>query len=175
MYVCVCLYLIQIHISEPIGTKLCTRLPLGLEETVGYVWARNSWPLRPFGLFFLSGNKMAAEATVFRDTVISVVPAGVRVTSPTVRYCWRRSHPPQSYIRELYKKRVTYPTVAPSCDFKYQLSQFPTFSTDFVGSGCRFLRGRRPPAPHCPATALYPCCGASWCDVTGVMCTVRNA
>ena len=27
------LYLIQIHISEPISTKLCTRLPLGLEET----------------------------------------------------------------------------------------------------------------------------------------------
>ena len=44
MNVClfVCLYLIQIHISELIGTKLCTRLPLGLEETVGYVWARDS-------------------------------------------------------------------------------------------------------------------------------------
>ena len=41
----VCLYLIQIHVSEPIGTKLCTRLPLGLEETVGYVCTRNSWPL----------------------------------------------------------------------------------------------------------------------------------
>ena len=37
----VCLYLIQIHISEPIGTKLCTHLPRGLEETVGYVWAHN--------------------------------------------------------------------------------------------------------------------------------------
>jgi hypothetical protein len=33
----VCLYLIQIHISEPIGTKLRTQLSLGLEETVGYV------------------------------------------------------------------------------------------------------------------------------------------
>jgi len=52
----VCLYLIQIHISEPIGTKLCTRLPLGLEETVGYVWARNSWHLRPFGPFFFGGH-----------------------------------------------------------------------------------------------------------------------
>ena len=48
----VCLYLIQIHISEPIGTKLCTCLPRGLEETVGYVWARNSGPLRAFGPFF---------------------------------------------------------------------------------------------------------------------------
>jgi len=52
----VCLYLIQIHISEPIGTKLCTRLPLGLEETAGYVWARNSWPLRPFGPFSFRGH-----------------------------------------------------------------------------------------------------------------------
>jgi hypothetical protein len=52
----VCMYFIQIHISEPIWTKLCTRLPLGLEETVGYVWARNSWPLRLFGPFFLRGH-----------------------------------------------------------------------------------------------------------------------
>jgi len=37
----VCLYLIQIHISEPISTKLCTRLPLRLEEVVGYVWTHN--------------------------------------------------------------------------------------------------------------------------------------
>ena len=29
---CVCLYLIQNHISEPIGTKLCTRLPLGFSR-----------------------------------------------------------------------------------------------------------------------------------------------
>jgi len=35
----VCLYLIQIQISEPISTKLCTHLPLRLEETVGYVWS----------------------------------------------------------------------------------------------------------------------------------------
>jgi hypothetical protein len=58
MYVCmyVCMCLIQIHISEPIWTKLCTRLPLGLEETVGYVRARNSWPLRPFGPFFFRGQ-----------------------------------------------------------------------------------------------------------------------
>jgi len=52
MNVClyVCLYLIQNHISEPIGTKLCTHLPRGLEETVGYVWAHNIStfpPLRP--------------------------------------------------------------------------------------------------------------------------------
>jgi len=33
--------LIQIHIFEPIWTKLCTHLPLGLEEVVGYVWTHN--------------------------------------------------------------------------------------------------------------------------------------
>jgi hypothetical protein len=102
LFVClfVCMYLIQIHISEPIGTKLCTRLPLCLEQTVGYVWVRNSWPLRPFGPFFFSGHKMAAGATVFRDILISVVPAGVRMTSPTWRCRWRRSNPRQTYIRD---------------------------------------------------------------------------
>jgi hypothetical protein len=50
-YLYVCLYLIQIHISEPIWTKLCTHLPRGLEETVGYIWARNSALLRTFGPF----------------------------------------------------------------------------------------------------------------------------
>jgi len=35
---------IQIHISEPISTELCTRLPLRLEEVVGYVWTHNIWP-----------------------------------------------------------------------------------------------------------------------------------
>jgi len=50
MFVClfVCLYLIQIHISEPIRTKLCTHLPRGLEETVGYVWTHNILPFPPF-------------------------------------------------------------------------------------------------------------------------------
>jgi hypothetical protein len=46
----ICLYLIQIHISELIGTKFCTHLPRGLEKTIGYVWAHNispSPPLRP--------------------------------------------------------------------------------------------------------------------------------
>ena len=52
----VCMELIQICISKPISTKLCTCLPLGLEETVGYVWTRNSLPLRPFGPFFSGGH-----------------------------------------------------------------------------------------------------------------------
>jgi hypothetical protein len=59
---------------------------------------RNSGPLRPFGPFFLSGHKMADGEYVFRDTLISVVPGCVCVTSPTLRCRWRRSHPRQSYI-----------------------------------------------------------------------------
>ena len=52
----VCMELIKIHISEPIWTKLCTRLPLGLEDTVGYICTRNSRPLRPFRPFFFGGH-----------------------------------------------------------------------------------------------------------------------
>jgi len=52
-----------------------------------------------------------------------------------------------------------------------QYFTFPTFSTYFVGSRCRFVRSRWLPAPHCTATVLYPWCGASWCDVThGGLC-----
>jgi len=40
--------LIQIRISERIGTKLCTRLSLGLEEVVGYVWTHNISTFPPF-------------------------------------------------------------------------------------------------------------------------------
>jgi hypothetical protein len=50
--------------------------------------------------------------------------------------------------------------------------QYFTFSNYFVGSGCRPVRSRWLPAPHCPATALYPWCGACWCDVMDMMCTV---
>ena len=42
-FVCffVCMELTQIHISEPISTELRTRLPLRLEEVVGYFWTHN--------------------------------------------------------------------------------------------------------------------------------------
>ena len=107
-FVClyVCMELIQIHISERIWTKLCTRLPLGLEKTVGYVLTRIFWPLRPFGPFFfrgqcrIMGTRWLPARPFSRDTLISVVPAGVRVTSPTLRCRWRRSHPRQPYIRD---------------------------------------------------------------------------
>jgi hypothetical protein len=56
--------------------------------------------LGPFSLGAAHGHKMAAVATVFRDTLISVVLAGVLVTSPTLRCRWQRSHTQQSYIRD---------------------------------------------------------------------------
>jgi hypothetical protein len=43
---------------------------------------------------------MADGEYVFRDTLISVVLAGVRVTSPTLRCHWRWSLPRQIYIRK---------------------------------------------------------------------------
>jgi len=131
---------IQIHISEPIWTKLCTRHPLGLEETVGYVWARNSWPLWPFGPFFFRGHcrimgprwlsarpfsaiplypwfqlvfawhhqhYVVADGGVIRGSLISVILAGVPLTSRKLRRSRRQSHPLQRRI--VYSKgfRVT--------------------------------------------------------------------
>jgi hypothetical protein len=56
--------------------------------------------LGPFSLGAAHGHKMAAEATIFRDNLISIVPAGVRLTSPTLHCRWRRSHLRNSYIRD---------------------------------------------------------------------------
>jgi hypothetical protein len=132
LFVClfVCMELTQIHISEPIWTKLCTHLPLGLEETVGYVWTRNSWPLRPFGPFFFGGHcrimgtrwlsvqpfsaiplyswlqlvfvwrhrHEVADSGVIRGSLISVILAGVPLTSWKWHRSRRQSHPPQRRI-----------------------------------------------------------------------------
>ena len=78
IYMNVCLYLIQFHISEPIGTKLRTHLRRGREETVGYVWTHNIPPYPPFRPLLSRGpasrcEKMAAGAT---------------------------EHPPKRYIRD---------------------------------------------------------------------------
>jgi len=58
--------------------------------------------LGPFSLGPLQndGHKMAAGAIVFRDNLISVIPAGVCVTSPTLRCRRLRGHPRQPYIRD---------------------------------------------------------------------------
>jgi len=58
------------------------------------------WVIFLWGPLQNHGHKMAAGATVFRDTLISVITAGVRVTSPTLRCRRRWSHPRHPYIRD---------------------------------------------------------------------------
>jgi uncharacterized membrane protein len=123
--------LIQIHISEPIWTKFCTHLHLGLEETVEYIWTQNSGPLRHFGPFFFGGHcrimgirwllarpfsaiplcpwfklvfawrhrhYIVADGWVIRGSLISVILAGVPLTSRKWRRSRRQSHTPQHRI-----------------------------------------------------------------------------
>jgi len=100
----VCMELIHIHISEPIWTKLCTRLSpwsgrdRGVCMDPKFLTSSTFWVLFLWGPLQNHGHKIAAGATVFRDTLISVIPAGVRVTSPTWRCRRRRSHRRQPYI-----------------------------------------------------------------------------
>jgi len=85
----VCLYLIQIHISEPIGTKLCTHLPRGLEESVGYVWTHNISPFPPF----------------------RPILSGARADSRAVDGCRRHTAPLLRYIHDAARAGVTSRTV----------------------------------------------------------------
>jgi len=77
--------------------------PRGLEETVcmdtKFSTSLTFLALLLWGPLQHHGHKMAACATVFRDTLISVIPADVRVTSPTRRRR-RRSHPRHLYVRD---------------------------------------------------------------------------
>jgi len=86
----VSLYLIQIHISEPIGTKVCTRLPRRLEEAVGYVWAHNISPFPPFRPISLGASAHSCAVHGRRRHTAPLVrylrhAACVGVTSRTVR------------------------------------------------------------------------------------------
>jgi len=105
LYVCMYGTYTNSHFSTDLNQTLHTSPPWSGGGR-RYVWTRNSWPLRPFGPFLGGGSlqnhghKMAAGATVFCDTLISMIPAGVRVTSPTLRCRRRRSHPRQPYIRD---------------------------------------------------------------------------
>jgi hypothetical protein len=125
--------LIQIHIFEPIWTKHCTRLSLGLEETIGYVWTRNSWHLLPLGPLFFGGHRRVmgtrwqlalpffaitlypwfklvklvfawrhrhdvADGGIIRGSLISVILAGVSLTSRKRRCSRRQIHLPQRSI-----------------------------------------------------------------------------
>jgi len=95
----VCLYLIQIQISEPIGTKLCTHLPRGLEETVEYVWAYNILPFPRFRPILL----------------------GAGDDSYAVDGCWRHTVPLLRYIRDAACAGVTSRTVG--CAMKTRRSE----------------------------------------------------
>jgi len=101
MNVClyVCLYLIQIHISEPIGTKLRTRLPRGLEETVGYEWAHNISPFPPFQPILLWAGADPC----------------------TVAGCRRHTAPLLRYIHDVARAGVTSRTVG--CAIKMRRSE----------------------------------------------------
>ena len=95
----VCLYLIQIHISETIGTKLCTHLPCGLEETVGYVWAHNVSRFPPF----------------------RPILSGAGADSRTLDGCRRHTTPLLRYIRDAARAGVTSRTVG--CAMKTRRSE----------------------------------------------------
>jgi hypothetical protein len=58
------------------------------------------WVLFLCGPLQNDGHKMAAGATVFRYNRISVIPAGVCVTSPTLRCRRLRGHPRRPYNRD---------------------------------------------------------------------------
>jgi len=98
-FVClfVCLYLMQIHISEQISIELCTRLPLRLEEVVGYVWTHNIWPFSTF-----STSSVRSQCRILGTTWL---PA-----QESLRQCYIRdladdtcakSHPRQPYVHDV--------------------------------------------------------------------------
>jgi len=82
----VCMELIQIHISELISTELCTRLPLRLEEVVGYVWTHNISTFPPFRCI-LSGASadLCAEDGCWRQSppLLRYIPCWCDVTDMT--------------------------------------------------------------------------------------------
>jgi hypothetical protein len=87
------------------------------------------WVLILWGSLQNHGHKMAAGATVFRDNLISVIAAGVCVSSPTLRCCRRRGHPRQPYIRDSsgsspnVTEMTSYQTTESSATASYPLFQ----------------------------------------------------
>jgi hypothetical protein len=74
----VCLYLIQIYISEPVWTRLCTHLFPRQEETVEYVWSENVWLFSTFLTFFVG-----TECKILGTTWLPALD-----TSATALYPW---------------------------------------------------------------------------------------
>jgi hypothetical protein len=89
----VCMELIQIHISEPIWTKLCTHLLLGLEEVEGDLWTHNISNFPPFRRILLG------------EIADSSVDDG----------CRRQSPPLLRYIRDAARVGVTSRTWRSLC------------------------------------------------------------
>jgi len=89
----VCLYLIQIHISEPIWTKLCTHLSPWSGRDRRVCMVRKCLTFSTFLTFVGSWCRILGtkwlQARVIRDNVISVILAGVSATSRKWR-CSRR-------------------------------------------------------------------------------------
>jgi hypothetical protein len=155
MLVClyVCMELTQIHISEPIWIKPCTRLPLGLEETIRYVRTRNSLPLRHFGSFSFGGH-----CRIMGSRWLPARPFSAMPLFPWFQlvFVWRRrlrSHPRQLYIRD---SSVSSSNVAEMTSSRRQ-SHPPQCRIPYSGGCSRhvaditFTRATGP-----SATALYP-------------------
>jgi hypothetical protein len=120
--------------------------------------------LVPFSLGASHLQRMAAIGTVFRNTLRFVVPAGVRVTSPTLRYRWRRSHPRQSYIRDSWG---SFPyVVADNRVNRY--SVLPVILLD-VRVTSRILRRAHPPQHYIPHTSS---CFCGLQEITSLQTTV---
>jgi hypothetical protein len=143
------------------------------------------WALLLQGPLQNHGHKMAAGATVFCDTLISVVPAGVRVTSPKLRCRWRRSHPRQPFIRD--SSGSSPYVVAGDRVIRNSVLSFILLGVRFAS---RILRstGRRAHPPQRYISHSSPCfCGLqeitssqttvarsySKCVALSVMCTIR--
>jgi hypothetical protein len=184
LFVClfVCMELIKIHISELIWTKFCTRFPLDLEETVGYVCTRNSWPLRHFVPFFFGGHcritgirwlparpffaiplypwfqlmfvwrhrhYVVVDGEAIRDSLISVILAGVPLTSRKLRRRRRKSHSPQrripysggcsSHVTDITFNRATGPYATALYPSFQLLFLWPTGNHVLVDDSCAFL------------------------------------
>ena len=105
MFVCLCGSYTNSHFWTDLNQTLYTSPPWsGRDRRVcmdpKFLTSSTFWALFLWGELQNHGHKMAAGATVFRDTLISVIPADVRVTSPTWSCRKRRSHPRQPYIRD---------------------------------------------------------------------------
>jgi len=124
------LCLIQIHISEPIWTKLCTHLPLRLEETVGYVCSENVGPFSTFLTFFV-GSACRILGTKW-------LPA--QDTSATALYPW--------FLRVLVRRHGNDVLAGDTCPESSATALYPWFSQVLVwrhgndvvaGDTCAFL------------------------------------